>query len=263
MVCGVRSHLEAAPVRRSLFRKYFLALFTAVISPMAASGISDAWFGYRDQRAMLSALLRVEARSAAGKIQSFLDGIKDQLGWTIRQTRVAGYRGTASARCAAGDAPSPGNRQHHFCRRCRRGTAARLPHRLEQDGRRIGSLRRSCCRGSPVDRAYGMAQSPYRDGSEPFMTMAMAGNRKADGIVVAEINLKLIWIVVSEIRVGRSGQAFVVDQTRPAHRSPRHQQGVAGHRREHSGGIAQIAGRRSPPQAARRPWPGTPRMNRS
>ena len=45
------------------------------------------------------------------------------------------------------------------------------------------------------------------------MTMAMAGNRKAGVIVVAEINLKLIWIVVSEIRVGRSGQAFVVDQT--------------------------------------------------
>ena len=51
----------------------------------------------------------------------------------------------------------------------------------------------------------------YRDGSEPFMTMALAGFRKAV-IVVAEINLKLIWIVVSEIRVGRSGQAFVVDQ---------------------------------------------------
>ena len=49
----------------------------------------------------------------------------------------------------------------------------------------------------------------YRDGSEPFMTMALAG---FNSIVVAEINLKLIWIVVSEIRVGRSGQAFVVDQ---------------------------------------------------
>ena len=36
---------------------------------------------------------------------------------------------------------------------------------------------------------------------------------QAIGIVVAEINLKLIWIVVSEIRVGRSGQAFVLDQT--------------------------------------------------
>src|SRR6187402_2958437 len=31
--------------------------------------------------------------------------------------------------------------------------------------------------------------------------------------VIAEISLKPIWLIVSEIRVGRSGQAFVVDQT--------------------------------------------------
>ncbi len=38
--------------------------------------------------------------------------------------------------------------------------------------------------------------------SEPFMTIAVAGNRKAVGIAVAEINLKLIWDVISAIRVG-------------------------------------------------------------
>ncbi|MGO8609938.1 hypothetical protein ACC848_44085, partial [Rhizobium johnstonii] len=53
----------------------------------------------------------------------------------------------------------------------------------------------------------------FRDGSEPFMTMAMAGKRKAGGIVVAEINLKIVWTVVSEIRVGSRGQAFVLDRT--------------------------------------------------
>ena len=41
---------------------------------MAAGGISDAWFSYRDQRTILSALLRAETTSAADKIESFLDG---------------------------------------------------------------------------------------------------------------------------------------------------------------------------------------------
>ena len=100
-------HLEAAPVRRSLFRKYFLALFAAVIVPMAASGISDAWFGYRDQRAMLSALLRVETTSAAGKIQSFLDGIKDQLGWTVQQTLDRGYQGDSIGSMHCGRCAKP------------------------------------------------------------------------------------------------------------------------------------------------------------
>ncbi|TJV38592.1 MAG: adenylate/guanylate cyclase domain-containing protein, partial [Mesorhizobium sp.] len=70
-------------MRRSLFRKYFLVLFAAVVFPMAASGISNTWFSYVDQRAILSALLRSEATSAADKIESYLDGIKIPLGSTI------------------------------------------------------------------------------------------------------------------------------------------------------------------------------------
>jgi class 3 adenylate cyclase len=45
------------------------------------------------------------------------------------------------------------------------------------------------------------------------MAVAVAGNRKAAGIAVAEINLKLIWDVISAIRVGHTGHAFVLDQS--------------------------------------------------
>ena len=72
-------------MRRSLFQKYFLVLFAAAIFPVAAGGISNTWFSYVDQRAILSALLRSEATSAADKIESFLDGIKVPLGSTIPQ----------------------------------------------------------------------------------------------------------------------------------------------------------------------------------
>jgi class 3 adenylate cyclase len=41
----------------------------------------------------------------------------------------------------------------------------------------------------------------------------VAGNRKDAGIAVAEINLKLIWNVISAIRVGHTGHAFVLDQS--------------------------------------------------
>jgi adenylate cyclase len=44
------------------------------------------------------------------------------------------------------------------------------------------------------------------------MTIAVAGNRSAVGVAVAEINLKFIWNVISAIRVGRTGEAFVLDQ---------------------------------------------------
>src|SRR5258708_17263590 len=43
------------------------------------------------------------------------------------------------------------------------------------------------------------------------MTLALAGTRRDAGVSVAEVNLKLIWDVVSQIKVGDHGQAYVVD----------------------------------------------------
>ena len=72
----------AARPRRLLFQKYFTALSVAVVVPLLANGASEAWFGCRDQREVLSQRLHAEARSAAGKIQGFLDNITDQQQWT-------------------------------------------------------------------------------------------------------------------------------------------------------------------------------------
>ena len=51
----------------------------------------------------------------------------------------------------------------------------------------------------------------FRRESEPYMTLALAGTRRDAGVSVAEVNLKLIWDVVSQIKVGERGQAYVVD----------------------------------------------------
>ena len=180
---------------------------------MAAGGISDAWFSYGDQRAILSALLRSEATSAADKIESFLDGIKVQLGSTVRhaistsvkQHRLLAVRAMHQA---------PGIVSISFVD----GTGAEQLHVS-----RIGSNRTEGGADRSGDPAVVGARSAkiwygpvtYRQGSEPFMTMAMAGysGTVVTRTVVAEISLKPVWLIVSEIRVGRSGQAFVVDQT--------------------------------------------------
>src|SRR4051812_28449105 len=80
----------ADPSQQSLFRKYFLVLFAAVVIPLLANGGIEAWFGYRDQRAQLNDLLGLEARAAAARIQSFIDNIRDQLGWTVQLPLTAG-----------------------------------------------------------------------------------------------------------------------------------------------------------------------------
>jgi hypothetical protein len=70
--------------RRTLFPKYFFALFVAVVVPLLVSAASEVWFGYRDQRARLDDLLGAEVRLASAKIQGFIDGVKDQLGWLVQ-----------------------------------------------------------------------------------------------------------------------------------------------------------------------------------
>jgi signal transduction histidine kinase/CheY-like chemotaxis protein len=43
------------------------------------------------------------------------------------------------------------------------------------------------------------------------MTLSLAGTRRDTGVSIAQVNLKLIWDVVSKIKVGQRGRAYVVD----------------------------------------------------
>jgi HAMP domain-containing protein len=45
------------------------------------------------------------------------------------------------------------------------------------------------------------------------MIVAVAGTRPSAGVTIAEINLKLIWDVISAIHIGQTGQAFVLDRS--------------------------------------------------
>jgi hypothetical protein len=51
----------------------------------------------------------------------------------------------------------------------------------------------------------------FRQKSEPYMTLSVAGTRLDAGVSVAEIDLKLIQEVVSHIKVGEYGVAYVLD----------------------------------------------------
>src|SRR5215468_7821474 len=79
-----RITLPAIRPRRSLFLKYFVALFVAVVLVLLLGATGETWFDYRDQRLHLNDLLHTEARSAADRIQTFVEGIRDQIGWVVQ-----------------------------------------------------------------------------------------------------------------------------------------------------------------------------------
>jgi adenylate cyclase len=205
---------EEARPRRPLFLKYFIVLFGAVLVPLLISGVSDAWFGYGDQTASISNMLGVEAKAAAGEIKSFLDGIVDQLGWTVQLPWTAG---------------SEDRHKYDLLRLMRQAPA--IVDVIAVDGGGVEKMHLSRIApdviDSGVDRSseeavlgamsarvwYGPVT--LHEGSEPYMTIAVAGPRASAGVTIATVNLKLILDVMAAIRVGKTGAAFVVD--RPGH----------------------------------------------
>ena len=196
--------------RRSLFVKYFASLFVAVAVPVLAGGVSEAWFGYRDQRARLDELLQAEARLAADRMQDFVDGIREALGWT---TQLAWENGQET------------QHQVDAQRLMRQVPAIASITLVDGAGReRVYLSRLSLNRiGGGVDlsrdeavagaRRDGTWYGPvtFKQGSEPYMRLAVTGNRAAVGIAIAEVNLKLIWDVVSAIKIGDTGHAYAFD----------------------------------------------------
>jgi hypothetical protein len=197
--------------RRPLFQKYFVAVFAAVVVPLLANGASEGWFGYRDQRLFLSQRLHSEAISTAGKIQGFLDDITDQLQWMVQLPWRDGM-----------------DERHRFdVLRLLRQVPA-VPEVTLVDGDGIERLHVSRVDtdvvNSGVDRNKDPAVIGARTGhiwygpvtlyagSEPHMTVAVAGAREVNGITIAVVNLKLIWDVISAIRIGQSSDAFVLDR---------------------------------------------------
>jgi adenylate cyclase len=206
--------MEQTRPRRPLFQKYFVILFGAVIVPLIVSGASDAWFGFRDQSALVSNMLGVEARAAAEEIKSFLDGIVDQLGWTVQLPWSEG---------------SEERHKYDLLRLMRQAPA--IVDLIQVDGAGIEKMHLSRVAPDVVDSRIDRSNEDsvlgavgsrvwygpvtLHEGSEPYMTIAVAGSRVSAGVTIATVNLKLILEVMAGIRVGRSGDAFVVD--RPGH----------------------------------------------
>jgi adenylate cyclase len=205
-----RADPRAKP-RRSLFGRYFRALFAAVVGPLLIAGGCDAWFGYYDQRARLNDLLDAEARLASVKIQDFLEGVHEQLGWTVQLP----WPETIDER-----------RRLDALRVLRQAPAIESLTLLDAVGKerlfvsRIGLNRIEGGADHAEDPAVVGARSErvwygpvvFQGGSEPYMTIAVAGNRTAVGVAVAQVNLKFIWEVIAAIKVGQTGEAFVLDR---------------------------------------------------
>ena len=170
----------------------------------------DFWFSYQESKAALVRIQQEKADAAAQRIQEFIESIKSQLGWTTH------------AQWALGPLDQ---RRFDYVRLLRQVPAITELSQLDGDGKEQLKVSRLAMDviGSGTDlsnspafteaRAHGAWFSPvyFRKESEPYITLAMAHAGKNAGVTVAEINLKLIWDVITAMKIGQSGYAYVVD----------------------------------------------------
>jgi adenylate cyclase len=198
--------------RRSLFIKYFVTLFVAVVVPLLLGAAGEAWFGYRDQRLHLTEVLKMEARSAAERIGAFADEIGEHLGWVVQfpWTQSEDDRHRIDALRLLQQVPPIVSLLLVDETGTERVFASRLY--LNRVGRGGDMSADPAVVGARSAKLwYGPVR--YQRDSEPYMRVAVAGSLAAAGVAVADVNLKSIWDVIATIKIGQSGYAIVVDDS--------------------------------------------------
>src|SRR5271168_2731228 len=207
---------EAKPsgtrIRSRLFTKY-VALFVAVVGvALLSNGIFEVFFYYREHKLALIRIQHEQAEAAAAKIGQFIKEIESQLGWTTQLPWSAG---------------SIEQRRFDALRLLRQVPAITELAQVDSTGKE--RLRVSRLAMDVVDSGLDLSKDPrfteavarkvyygpvyFRRESEPYMTLSLSGTRRDTGVSIAQVNLKLIWDVLSRIKFAGHGRAYVVDSS--------------------------------------------------
>src|SRR5262245_29796984 len=195
-----------------LFRKYVLFLVVLVSGALIASGALEIYFSYRESKDALIQLQREKALAAAGRIEQVVKEIEGQIGWTTHPQLVTGAAALEQRRVD----------YFRLQRQVQAITEVSLVDSAGKEQLRVSRLAMDLA-GSQTDYSkdpkFTQAVSGktyfspvyFRKESEPYMTVSMASTSGPLNVSVAEVNLKFIWDVVSKIRIGKAGHAFVID----------------------------------------------------
>jgi signal transduction histidine kinase len=209
---GERWHDAAAlpAMRGRLFRKYALMFVAVVCAALAINGALDIWVSYREQESLLVRIQHEQAEAAAASINHFVKDIEDQMAWSVMfswdgatydEWRLDAIRMLREVPAVSEVAQIDGS-GHELYRLSRQA--------IDVVGSNEDRSREPFFIGAMTDKVY-YGPVYFVDGSEPHMALAMAGSRPGDGVIEAQVDLRFIWDVVSQIKVGHHGYAYVID----------------------------------------------------
>jgi signal transduction histidine kinase/DNA-binding response OmpR family regulator len=205
-----------------LFWKYMVVLVALVGGVLVASGGVELYLAYQEARRAVVSLEREKAVAAAARIEQFVGEIERSIRGTAHSATgdvLAGSAGPEGARALAEQ------RELDFLQLLRNVPAIMELRHLDASGReqiRVSRLALDALGSgenfaeAPLFRATRSGKvyySPvyFRNESEPYMTIAVPSGETAREVTAAEVNLTAIWDVISRIRIGLVGYAYVVD----------------------------------------------------
>jgi signal transduction histidine kinase len=202
--------------RGRLVRDYFLISVLLIGGGLTTSGLIEIYYRYEESQEQLALLQKEIAAGAAFKIEHFVQEIHNTLKGATRSRDIAPRGLTPEFRFELEKllliAPAVTEAMALDEKGALRVQASRLRTVLA-DANRNFSL-------SPAFKQAMQGKSHYGEvyfvrGSEPYMTIAVPIERFAGdviGVLQAEVNLKYIGDVVSGIKIGKAGYAYVISR---------------------------------------------------
>jgi len=198
-------------LRGSLFAKSMLSFVGLVSLVLLVEGTGNSWLTYKSAKEAATRLQAEKAEAAAQRTDQFVAEIERQIGWTTQAQWATG---------------SVEQRRFDYVRLLRQVPAITELVQLDGAGREQLKVSRLAMdtvgggtdySGDPrfkeaVARRVWFSPVYFRKESEPYLSISMAQTGRGGGVTLAEVNLKLIWDVISTIKVGQNGYAYVVDR---------------------------------------------------
>jgi two-component system NtrC family sensor kinase len=199
-----------------------LALFVGLLALLLGPGanaqtkagsdfkVAIASNGQADIQVLRSRIHFMQAESIADRLAQFTKENQNQVAWTTQLPLTAG---------------SIDQRRFDALRLFRNAPAVTELSQLDSEGKEFLKVSRLAMDvvGSGTDYSKEakftetVAKKIYygpvylRGGSEPHVTLGLAGTRSDAGVSVAELNLNLMWEIVQQTKIGDHGVAYVVN----------------------------------------------------
>jgi signal transduction histidine kinase/CheY-like chemotaxis protein len=201
----------AGPGSQKLFRKYLLILVTLVSVILIGNAGINVYFSFKANKDAIFNLQKTEAKTASEIISRFVnDAVRQIRLATEIQPSLQGSDSVNELYTLLRQVPAITDASYVD----RRGLEQARVSRLDQDviGSQIDLSSDPRFLAAKLNGTY-FGKIYFRNGSEPYISIVVAGTGPDGGVTIAELNLKFIWEVVSRIRVGKAGDAYVVDPT--------------------------------------------------